>query len=145
MSRPRDEFDWDLVESLAMVEATEAFIAERLIAKDGDEINAKTIQAKIKMLQRRIQERYRCSFVQFRDQKLEHRRIALRKLQWKSAERGSAAMQIWLGKQYLEQKDKNAHEHTGKDGGPIEHKDLSKLSDAELDAKLAQLEAKEEG
>ncbi len=30
----------------------------------------------------------------------------LRRLQWRSAEKGNAIMQIWLGKQYLDQKDK---------------------------------------
>lgn len=28
-------------------------------------------------------------------------------------------MLIWLGKQWLDQKEKGQHEHTGKDGGPI--------------------------
>lgn len=31
----------------------------------------------------------------------------LRMLQWHSARRGSVAMQIWLGKQYLDQRDKS--------------------------------------
>lgn len=103
--RPRDEFDWHLVESLAMLETTEAFIAERLILKDGDEVNAKSIQAKIKIIQRRITERYMCSFVQFRQQRLESRRLQLRQWQWKAAEKGNTAMLIWLGKQYLNQSD----------------------------------------
>jgi hypothetical protein len=114
MSRPRDDFDWNLVESLAMVEASESFIAERLIAKDGEEINAKTIQAKIKMIQRRIQERYECSFVQFRTQKLENRKIQLRSWQWKAAEKGNATLLIWLGKQYLGQAEKSEIKDTGK-------------------------------
>jgi hypothetical protein len=41
----------------------------------------------------------------------------LRRLQWKSAEKGNVTMLIWLGKQLLDQKDKN--EHTGKDGGAM--------------------------
>lgn len=43
----------------------------------------------------------------------------LRRIQWKLAERGNATMCIWLGKQLLGQKDRQEHEHTGKDGGPI--------------------------
>lgn len=33
---------------------------------------------------------------------------------------GSVGMMIWLGKQWLGQKDQAAHEHSGPDGGPIE-------------------------
>lgn len=33
-------------------------------------------------------------------------RASLRRMQWKTAEGGNATMQIWLGKQYLNQKDK---------------------------------------
>ncbi|MBK9496904.1 MAG: hypothetical protein IPO08_20830 [Xanthomonadales bacterium] len=108
MARPRLEFDWNLVESLAMLETTEAFIAERLIVQDGDEVNHLTIQAKIKLMQNRIKERFDCSFVQFRQQKLEHRRVQLRQWQWKAAEKGQVAMLIWLGKQYLDQNEKQA-------------------------------------
>ena len=33
-------------------------------------------------------------------------RASLRRMQWKTAEGGNSTMQIWLGKQYLNQKDK---------------------------------------
>jgi hypothetical protein len=106
MARPRDDFDWHLVESLIILEASEQYIAERLLIKDADEVNAKSIQAKIKLIQRRIKERYDCSFVQFRQQKFEGQKIKLRTYQWRSAEKGNVTMQIWLGKQYLGQSDK---------------------------------------
>ena len=61
---------------------------------------------KIKLMQNRIKERFDCSFVQFRQQKLEHRRVQLRQWQWKAAEKGQVAMLIWLGKQYLDQNEK---------------------------------------
>lgn len=32
-------------------------------------------------------------------------RVSLRRMQWKSAEGGNVTMQIWLGKQYLNQKE----------------------------------------
>lgn len=38
-------------------------------------------------------------------------KIRLRQLQWKSAESGNVTMQIWLGKQYLGQSDKQEIEH----------------------------------
>ena len=34
-----------------------------------------------------------------------HGRASLRRMQFKAAEQGNATMQIWLGKQYLDQKD----------------------------------------
>src|SRR5262249_46978047 len=43
-------------------------------------------------------------------------KVALRRLQWESAKR-SAAMQVWLGKQYLGQSDRQ--EQSGPDGGRI--------------------------
>src|SRR2546428_744152 len=114
MARPRDDFDWNLVESLVMMEASEAFIAERLIIKQNEDlpkheqtqVNRKSIDAKIRFMQRRIQERYKCSFVEFRQQKKEDKKAQLRSMQWKAAQKGSAAMLIWLGKQYLGQSDK---------------------------------------
>jgi hypothetical protein len=44
-------------------------------------------------------------------------KIELRRLQWRSAEH-SVVMQIWLGKQYLGQSDKQ--EQSGPNGGPVE-------------------------
>jgi hypothetical protein len=61
-------------------------------------------------------------------------RATLRRLQWQQAHKGNVTMQIWLGKQLLGQTDKQ--EHSGADGGPIQHAvrhDLSKLTDAELE------------
>jgi hypothetical protein len=140
MSRPRNDFDWSLVESLTMLEASEAFVAERLILKDGGEVDSKSIQAKIKLIQRRVKERFECSFVQFREQKIEQRKIQLRTWQWKAAEGGNPTMLIWLGKQYLDQRDKNSFEHSGPDGRPIEMS-ASSLTDEQLDARIKALTA----
>jgi hypothetical protein len=43
-------------------------------------------------------------------------KVELRRMQWESAEH-SVVMQIWLGKQYLGQRDKQ--EQSGPDGGPV--------------------------
>ena len=56
-------------------------------------------------------------------------RISLRRTQFRLAEK-NAAMAIWLGKQHLEQRDR--HELTGKDGGPIQHVDLSAVTEDDL-------------
>ena len=58
-------------------------------------------------------------------------KISLRRMQWKNAEAGNVAMQIWLGKQILGQRDKTAL--TGENGGPVETVDLSNLSAEELE------------
>lgn len=106
VGRPRGDFDWHLVESLAMHEASELFVAERLLAKDNVEINKKTLAAKVKLIQRRILERFDLNYVQYREQKLEGQKIKLRSWQWKAAEKGNVAMLIWLGKQYLAQRER---------------------------------------
>jgi hypothetical protein len=47
---------------------------------------------------------------------------------------------------YLGLDQPERHEHTGKDGGPIQHEyDFSHLSDAELDEQIRQLESEAEG
>ena len=61
---------------------------------------------------------------------------SLRRTQFKLAET-NAAMAIFLGKNYLGQSDKQEHQHSGPNGGPIQHVDLSGVSDEEL----ARLEA----
>ena len=106
MARPRDSFDWDLVESLVILEASAVFIAERLLIKDKQPITKHGLTAKSKLIQRRIKERFGINFVQYTEQKRDGRRVRLRQLQWKSAESGNVVMQIWLGKQYLGQMDK---------------------------------------
>lgn len=44
-------------------------------------------------------------------------RKSLRRMQWKAAEKGNTAMMIWLGKQYLGQRD--VQEYQGAGGGPF--------------------------
>ncbi len=57
-------------------------------------------------------------------------KISLRRTQLKLAQK-NASMAIFLGKQYLDQKDTVVNEHTGKDGGPIQTFDLAKLDHGE--------------
>jgi hypothetical protein len=69
----------------------------------------------------------------------EEMKMSLRRKQLKVANEGSkdkesasVTMLIWLGKQYLGQRDK--HEVSGPDGGPIQHEvvDLKRLNDEQL-------------
>lgn len=71
------------------------------------------------------------------DEGRESGKASLRRMQFKAAQGGNVTMQIWLGKQYLGQQDKQTIEQTGKDGGPIQVQqsiDLSNLTDDELAA-----------
>lgn len=67
----------------------------------------------------------------------EQGKTSLRRKQYRLAAT-SASMAIHLGKNYLNQKDAQTLEHTGKDGGPIQTMDLSKLDQNERD-KLREL------
>jgi hypothetical protein len=56
------------------------------------------------------------TFAEYFGQKRKIGRISLRRKQWEVATAGNIPMLIWLGKQYLDQKDR--HEVTGTE--PIE-------------------------
>jgi hypothetical protein len=44
---------------------------------------------------------------------MEHGKASLRRMQYSAAKDGNITMQIWLGKQYLGQRDKQDVEHSG--------------------------------
>ena len=106
MGRPRKEFSWDVVEALASVKATEKYIAQYLLRKDGEIPDEKNVDTKIKFIERRVKERWGVTFVEFRAQKQEDWKIELTQLQRKAARNGNITMQIFLGKQDLGQSDK---------------------------------------
>lgn len=71
-------------------------------------------------------------------------RASLRRHQFRKAEQGNVTMLIWLGKQFLDQKDKQEIEHRGNVDYPLTGEiDLSRLSDEELRA-LEEIYAKAE-
>jgi hypothetical protein len=51
-------------------------------------------------------------FLRIHKKGLEHGKASLRRMQYVAASGGNATMQIWLGKQYLEQRDKMDVENT---------------------------------
>ena len=55
--------------------------------------------------------------------------ISLRRKQMQMAEAGNVGMLIWLGKQYLGQRDNLDMQHTGPDGGPVQIAVLYKDAD----------------
>lgn len=70
-------------------------------------------------LNRRLQERGYENFEGFLKSHNSEGKMSLRRMQWQAAENGNPTMLVWLGKQYLGQRDKINAEVTGEDGGPI--------------------------
>ena len=117
---PRKEIDYDLLDNLARIHCT----AEECAGVLG--VGTTVLRERIK--QRGIDEG--TGDEGFRDL---YKRLspagkaALRRLQWKSAERLNTTMLIWLGKQWLGQTDKLDMEHHGPDGGPIRYQRVEHL------------------
>ena len=98
--RPRTEVDWSKVDALCKWHAPANEIADTLSLID------KTIS--YNTLDRRAAEEHGITFGEYVRQKQSALcKNRLRELQWQTAANGNAAMQIWLGKQYLGQSDKS--------------------------------------
>lgn len=93
--RPKKVIDYALVEKLANIQCTEAEISEIL------EISTRTLQKDEE-------------FLRIYKKGLESGKSSLRRLQWRAAEKGNPTMLVWLGKQYLNQKDKSEIEQHNK-------------------------------
>lgn len=89
---PREKpIDWDIFEQLCYIQCTQAEIASFFKTKDD------TLAEKA---EKHYAKPYKSIYKEFSKGGL----CSLRRIQWKMAEK-SAAMAIWLGKQYLDQKD----------------------------------------
>ena len=99
--RPPVEIDYAACEKLARIMCTQSEIAEVL------GVSLATLE-------------HDKEFLRIHRKGIEAWKASLRRMQWKSAEDGNVTSQIWLGKQYLGQRDKQDTEITGKDGGPVE-------------------------
>jgi len=64
-------------------------------------------------LYRRCEEEHGISFSEYSQQKKSSGKMMLKVMQFEKAEEGNVPMQIWLGKNYLEQKDKVEKEIKG--------------------------------
>jgi hypothetical protein len=91
--RPRIKIDWHIVNSLCEIWCT------------GEEI-AHVLGCSYKTLNRACKHEFKQGFGEYYKKGSLAGKTSLRRLQWKSAEKGSVSMLIWLGKQYLGQKDK---------------------------------------
>lgn len=89
--RPKKKIDYDKVESLASIFCTQEEIASVL------KVNVRTLQ--------RDEE-----FSRIYKRGLDNGKSSIRRAQYKSAMGGNSTMLVWLGKQYLDQKDKRTIE-----------------------------------
>ena len=97
--RPRKEVDWEKVDNLCKMHCTALEIIEYLTATSDDGLSYDTYD-------RRAHEDKGASFAEYVNKRhLAFARPKLRELQWKAATGGNVAMLIWLGKQYLQQRD----------------------------------------
>lgn len=132
MARPKKELNWEVIDKLCEFQATQEEIAQ-------------FCECSVDTLDRRSKELFDMSFADYFDEKRGKGKISLRRAQWQSAQKGNATLLIWLGKQYLGQKDRSATELSGPDGGPIEAKNVSQLPDDELTSRIRLLENKSKG
>lgn len=104
MGRPRIEIDWAHFEIACKLMATKEEICGLLNVSDAT-------------LQRRIKEQYDDTFEGVLKRLSGEAKVSLRRCQFRNALDGNTTMQIWLGKQYLGQADKQ--EVTGKYEGDL--------------------------
>ena len=98
MGRPRLSFDLRQVEELGKIQSTQAELAAVLGC------GLSTVKDRIAN-----DEEFAAAYERGR----EAGKSSLRRLQWKAALSGNITMQIWLGKQYLGQSDRQSLEHKG--------------------------------
>lgn len=118
--RPRFKINWDTVDALLRIHCTQAEVAGVL------GVSVDTLRAAA----------YRdlgVAYATYAQSKKQAGQASLRRLQWQTATSGNVAMQIFLGKNYLGQSDKQ--EITGPGGGALQLEttiDVTRLSDAAL-------------
>lgn len=88
MGRPKIELDYNLIEKLATIQCTQEEIASVVGVHRSTLLRDK-------------------EFCNIYKKGQESGKMSLRRMQWKLADKGNATMAIWLGKQYLGQKDKS--------------------------------------
>lgn len=109
--RPQKEIDWKLLDAL-IVWASQEYCAEQLDMHIG------TLAEKIK-------DKFQMSFPEYKHKRQEGLRINLLKKQYDVAMQGNVTMLIWLGKQHLNQSEKQTLKVT-------REQDLSNFTDDEL-------------
>jgi len=96
--RPRFEIDYEAVKKLAGIQCTQGEIAAWL----GCSVDTLLRDQK---------------FCEIYKSGMENGKMSLRRHQWRALENGNTTMLVWLGKQYLGQREKN--EITGRNDEPL--------------------------
>jgi hypothetical protein len=99
--RPLIEIDWKKVDAMCQIQCT------------GEEI-ASVLDIDYSTLERACKREHKVGFADYIGQKKLGGKASLRRNQWKLAENGNATMLIWLGKNYLGQKDSMDESETEK-------------------------------
>ena len=107
MARPKKEINWETVRKLCAMQCTGEEIAS-FIDVDYDTLNAAA------------KREHKMGFSDYFKKHSANGKISLRRKQYEVATSGNVPMLIWLGKQYLDQKDKQSNEHSGPNGGAID-------------------------
>ena len=92
--RPKIEIDFETVDKLIAIQCT------------GEEI-ASVLNVSYDTLEKRIKEVFNVGFTEYFEQKSGVGKASLRRRQFQLAESGNATMLVWLGKQWLNQKDRS--------------------------------------
>ena len=106
--RPKKIIDYETVEKLAAIMCTQEEIASYL------DLSVDTLQRDEK-------------FCGIYKKGIDKGRMSVRRQQLKLLESGNATMGVWLGKQYLGQRDKQDIEHSGELSQVVIVDDISKL------------------
>lgn len=99
MGRPAKEINKDVFENLCRIQCTEEEIAG-------------VFDCSIDTINRWCKKNYGKTFADIYKSKSAAGKMSLRRWQFDTAKRGNATMQIWLGRQYLGQADKQEIEQT---------------------------------
>lgn len=105
MARPKKIIDYQLVEKLSHIHCTQEEIAEIL------EVSTKTLQRD-------------AEFCRIYKKGINMGKMSLRRKQFESANKGNVTMLIWLGKQFLDQKDDKEINQIRKDELALKQKEL---------------------
>jgi len=104
MARPAKVIDLKLLEDLARIQCTDGEMAAILgFTREGFHKRKQRDPELVRIIEKGKDEG----------------QSSLRRLQWKNAMGGNTTMQIWLGKQYLGQRDMHSSELTGAKGEPL--------------------------
>jgi hypothetical protein len=102
--RPQAIVDWPTVDKLCHIQCTQEEIAA-------------IIDVSVDTLERASKRQHKVSFAEYMKIKSAGGKMSLRRQQYENAAKGNVTMQIWLGKQYLGQRDNPTPEQEGQSSG----------------------------